>query len=85
MDALRAWRFRSRVPECRNGTNGSVTPRVDYYLDGSTLLGTATVSPYKVTWTTMKFPLGNHVLTAVATDVAGNSTVSSGVSVTITP
>jgi hypothetical protein len=57
---------------------------VAFYLDGTTLIATDTNAPYSVSWITNKVALGTHVLTAVATDVAGNSTVSSPVTVKIT-
>jgi hypothetical protein len=57
---------------------------VAFYLDG-TLLGTDSSSPYTLSWNTKQVSLGNHVLTAAATDVAGNTTLSAGVNVTITP
>ena len=54
--------------------------RVSFYLDG-TLLGTATTAPYQISWRSSA--RGMHTLTAVARDVAGNSTTSIGVSVTV--
>ncbi len=59
--------------------------RVRYFLDGGTQIGTATTSPYRVTWTVPRnLPPGTHTLTARAFDAAGNVTTSSGVQVTIT-
>jgi len=57
---------------------------VAFYLDGTTLIATDTTASYSVSWNTTKVALGTHVLTAVATDVAGNSTVSAPVTVKIT-
>jgi peptidoglycan/xylan/chitin deacetylase (PgdA/CDA1 family) len=57
--------------------------RVAFY-DGATLLGTDTSAPYQYSWNTRKVALGQHTLTAVATDMAGNSATSPGVTVTIT-
>jgi hypothetical protein len=55
------------------------------YLDGTTQLATTTTEPYQVTWTTRKnLKVGSHTLTAIATDVAGNSTTSAPVVITIT-
>jgi peptidoglycan/xylan/chitin deacetylase (PgdA/CDA1 family) len=56
---------------------------VTFYLDGSTVLGTDTNSPYSLSWNTTKVTKATHTLTAVATDVAGNSATSSSVTVTI--
>jgi Bacterial Ig domain/Chitobiase/beta-hexosaminidase C-terminal domain len=57
--------------------------KVSFYLDGSTLLGTRTGSPYQVSWNTGSASRGTHTLTAVATDVAGNSHASAPVTVTL--
>ena len=55
--------------------------KVDFY-NGATLLGTATASPYTNTWSPV--PAGSYSLTAKATDSLGSTTISSGVSVTVT-
>lgn len=57
---------------------------VSYYLDGGTKIGTATASPYRVTWKVPRNMSGTHTLTGMATDAAGNRTTSSGVRVTVT-
>jgi hypothetical protein len=63
---------------------GSGVARVAFY-DGATLLGTDTSAPYQYSWNTRRVALGQHTLTAVATDAAGNSTTSTPpVTVTIT-
>lgn len=56
--------------------------RVDFYY-GTTLIGTDTVAPYALTWTTTGIANGPYVLTAVATDAAGNSRTSTQVAVTV--
>jgi chitobiase/beta-hexosaminidase-like protein/Big-like domain-containing protein len=48
-------------------TGGTLT-RVDFF-DGSTLIGSALTSPYRATWSSP--PIGEHTLTAVATDQTG--------------
>ena len=53
-------------------SNGQVV-KVDFY-DGSTLVGTATKSPYKVTLTGLKS--GKHTLKAVATDNDGETSTA---------
>ena len=55
---------------------------VAYYVDG-VLLGTTTSSPWQIPWNTKKASSGQHVLTAVATDRAGNRTTSAAVTVTV--
>jgi len=57
---------------------------VSFYLDGTTKLATVTSSPYQIRWNTRSMPTGTHTLSAVATDVAGNSTTSAVVSITLT-
>jgi peptidoglycan/xylan/chitin deacetylase (PgdA/CDA1 family) len=65
--------------------NGSGVARVAFFVDGK-LLGTDTTppSPYQVTWNTRKTSFGQHTLTAVATDTAGNGATSAGVTINIT-
>jgi peptidoglycan/xylan/chitin deacetylase (PgdA/CDA1 family) len=55
---------------------------VAYYVDG-VLVGTSTSSPWQLPWNTKKVSSGQHVLTAVATDRAGNRTTSAAVTVTV--
>jgi peptidoglycan/xylan/chitin deacetylase (PgdA/CDA1 family) len=55
---------------------------VAYYVDG-VLVGTLTSSPWQLPWNTKKVSAGQHVLTAVATDRAGNRTTSAAVTVTV--
>jgi hypothetical protein len=56
---------------------------VTFYRDGVKIASDST-SPYSVSWSTNGRALGLHSLTAVATDVAGNSTTSATVSVKLT-
>jgi Bacterial Ig domain len=67
---------------------GSGTPsgvaQVAFYLDGTTLLATDTSAPYGFTWKIRPNLQGAHTLTAVSTDVAGNSATSPQVRVNIT-
>ncbi|MBL9175943.1 MAG: metallophosphoesterase [Verrucomicrobiales bacterium] len=62
-------------------SDGSVVS-VDFQVDG-TLLETDPTSPFTVLWTATG--VGTHLLTAVATDNAGAQTLSTPVSVTVTP
>jgi peptidoglycan/xylan/chitin deacetylase (PgdA/CDA1 family) len=55
---------------------------VAYYVDG-VLVGTTTSSPWQIPWNTKRASSGQHVLTAVATDRAGNRTTSAAVTVTV--
>jgi peptidoglycan/xylan/chitin deacetylase (PgdA/CDA1 family) len=53
---------------------------VNFYVDG-TKVAVATKSPYQFSWNTKKVPAGTHTLTAQAVDRAGNTTLSSAISV----
>ena len=57
---------------------------VTFYLDGKTKLATDSSGPYQYRWNTASGSRGTHSLTAVATDLAGNSATSTGVTVTLT-
>jgi peptidoglycan/xylan/chitin deacetylase (PgdA/CDA1 family) len=58
---------------------------VAFYLDGTKQVGNDTTSPYSIMWTIPKsVKVGSHALTAVATDVAGNSTTSAAITIKIT-
>jgi hypothetical protein len=53
------------------------------YLDGSNLGTAQTAAPYSFSWNTASVSSGNHTLTAIARDAAGNSAISAGVSVNV--
>jgi hypothetical protein len=55
--------------------------RVEFHANG-TLIGTATTSPYRWTWSSV--PAGSYTLTAVAADADGGTTTSSAVAITVT-
>jgi peptidoglycan/xylan/chitin deacetylase (PgdA/CDA1 family)/type IV secretory pathway TrbF-like protein len=55
--------------------------RVDVAVDG-TKVGSATSSPYQVTWASDTVANGSHTVTARAYDAAGNASAASGVTVT---
>jgi hypothetical protein len=58
---------------------------VQFLLDGVNLGAEDITSPYSVSWNTTTATGGNHMLTARARDAAGNTTTSTGVTVTIVP
>jgi peptidoglycan/xylan/chitin deacetylase (PgdA/CDA1 family) len=62
---------------------GSGVAQVVFALDG-TSLGADTTAPYGLSWNSRKASFGQHSLTAVAYDVAGNVTTSASVTVTLT-
>jgi hypothetical protein len=59
--------------------DGSIT-KVEYY-SGNSSIGSATVSPFNVSWPNV--PTGSYTIRAVATDNSGLSTVSSAVQITV--
>ena len=61
-------------------SNGSVT-NVTFFANGTNNLGSTTNAPYSVTWNSV--PEGTYALTAAATDNQGASTISAGVSITV--
>jgi chitodextrinase len=56
---------------------------VQFTLDGANLGVEDTSAPYSISWNTTLVSNGAHTLTAVARDAAGNSSTSTGVSVTV--
>jgi len=56
---------------------------VQFKLDGVNLGAEVTATPYTLSWNTGTAANGSHTLTAVARDAAGNTAVSSGISVTV--
>ena len=56
---------------------------VQFFLDGANLGAEDTASPFSVSWNTTTFANGTHLLTAVARDVAGNTTASAALTVTV--
>jgi uncharacterized repeat protein (TIGR01451 family) len=55
--------------------------QVEFFVGGATLLGAATVSPYRITWPAP--PSGTYSLTALATDGLGNAATSPAVEVVV--
>ncbi len=64
-----------------DNAGGSGVARVRFYADG-VLIGTDTTGQYQAVWNTKGVAKGQHTLTAVATDVAGNTSTAT-VKVTI--
>ena len=64
------------------GDGASGVRQVTFYVD-NTALGTTSTSPYQFRWRARNSGSGQHVLTAVATDAAGNSATSAPVPVTV--
>ena len=62
---------------------GSGVQKVDFYRDSGVLIGSATASPYSISWDTSTAAAGTHTLYAVATDNAGNSATSASITITV--
>jgi len=63
------------------GTGKSIS-KVEFY-NGSSLIGTATSSPYTITWSSV--PAGKYTLTAKAYETTGTVVTSSGISINVSP
>jgi hypothetical protein len=62
----------------------ALVSQVGFYLDGATLIGTATASPYSVNWNTSGLIQGSsHTVSAVAYGINGKTAPSSAVTVAI--
>lgn len=57
---------------------------VQFQLDGAALGAADTSAPYTVSWDTTDVANGSHLLTATASDAAGNQTTSASVTVSVT-
>jgi hypothetical protein len=67
-----------------SATAPAAVSQVQFYLDGTTSLGTDTTSPYSIIWNTTTASNTSHTLLAVATDNYGNvATSSPAVTVTV--
>ena len=66
-----------------NASDSSGIASVQFRVGGVAIGAADTTAPYGVSWTTSSVANGSHVLTAVATDLAGNQTTSAGVTVTV--
>ena len=56
---------------------------VRFFADGAAIGAEDTAAPYSVSWDTTATANGSHTLTAVARDAVGNTTTSTGVTVTV--
>jgi Bacterial Ig domain/Lysyl oxidase len=57
--------------------------RVQFKVDGQPVGGPVTSPPFQASWDTRTASAGSHTVTAEATDAAGNTGVSAGVTVTV--
>jgi hypothetical protein len=79
--AIFPWKPTISITATATDSDGTVT-RVEFR-DGTTLVGQDSTAPYSFTWRNV--PVGNHVLTARATDNMGAITTSSQVRITVRP
>ncbi len=66
-----------------NASDNIGVASVQFLMDGAQVGATLTGTPYSLNFDTTAFTNGSHTLTARATDSAGNSTISTGVQITI--
>ncbi|HMH70028.1 MAG TPA: LamG-like jellyroll fold domain-containing protein, partial [Candidatus Saccharimonadales bacterium] len=66
-----------------NATDATGVVGVQLKLDGINLGSEMTAAPYLANWDTRTASNGQHILTAVARDAAGNTTTSAGITVTV--
>jgi hypothetical protein len=66
-----------------NASDNVAVTGVQFKFNGSALQSEDTTAPYSISWDTTTVANGTYTLTATARDAAGNSTTSSGVSVTV--
>jgi peptidoglycan/xylan/chitin deacetylase (PgdA/CDA1 family) len=71
------------VPMSANASDNVAVDHVDFLVDGSTLAGSDSSSPYGISWGSSSVPDGTHTVVAKAFDTAGNSTTSGSVSITV--
>lgn len=70
------------IPLAATATDGDgTTTKVEFFRGGSTLIGTATTSPYTFSWTGAAS--GSYSLTAKATDNSGGTKTSTAVAITV--
>jgi subtilisin family serine protease len=66
-----------------SASDASGISKVAFYRDAAVLLGTATASPYVISWDSSTVSAGAHTLYAVATDNPGNSGTSTSVGIAV--
>jgi subtilisin family serine protease len=66
-----------------NAADNVGVQKVQFYRDGSVLLGTSMSAPFNFSWDSTSATTGSHTLFAVAIDTAGNTANSTTISVTV--
>ena len=65
-----------------SAAGGATVARVDFLIDG-TIVGTATASPFTVSWDSTSVSDGNHALTGTVTDSQSQTAVSAAVTIAV--
>jgi hypothetical protein len=73
----------SAVTVTANASDNVGIAGVQFKLDGTNLAAEELIAPYQIVWDTTAVPNGQHTLTAIARDAAGNTTTSAAVTVTV--
>jgi hypothetical protein len=71
------------IPVSATATDDTAVTSVQFFLNGQALGGSVTTSPYAISWNTTTVTNGSYTLTALATDTANLTTLSSPVAVTV--
>ena len=71
------------IPVNANASDNTGVTKVEFYLDGTTLIGTDLTPPYSVDWNTTAASNGAHHLTSRAYDAANNTGTSGQINVTV--
>jgi hypothetical protein len=66
-----------------SATDDGTVASVQFFVDGVAVGAADVAGPYEVTWATEGLTNGQHTITAVARDGAGNETTSAAVTVTV--
>jgi hypothetical protein len=66
-----------------SASDGMAIQQVEFYRDGSVLLGVDSTSPYSITWNSTTVANGSHTLMAQALDTAGNAATSASRTITV--
>lgn len=72
----------SAVPIVATVSDNISIQRVDFYLNGTILIGSDTTAPYSLNWNSTTVGNNNYVLMAKATDQAGNVTTTQPITIT---
>src|SRR5262245_58632809 len=73
------------VPVVATASDNGGVAGVQFFVDGAPFGAEVTVAPYTVVWDTTLVPPGSHSLAAQARDLAGTTTLSASVAVTVLP